>query len=160
MGKNWCGHDIEQETGIPRVCRIGGSIRRDRELAARRHATRDFIGGVLVDDKVYEGQKLTRVQARKLTGIPAPMCLDFLMETELDHPTVVLMPKKLKPQPTKLDVVTTKRQQAESRVDTIQRKITRLEKLLKKWQKKVGYCQRRADNLAATDTDSVTSETV
>lgn len=110
-------------------------------------ARRDMTPGVAEITSAVHGANVTQAQASKLTGLLAPVCMDYLRENWDATPEIVLPPKPKKAEPTPAQVAMGKSAAAEKRVEQIDRKIRRLNTLKKKWEKKARYHAARAARL-------------
>ena len=105
-------------------------------LKAQERARRDFIDGVAEIKTAAHHKKVTPAEAAKLTGMAKYAAVDYLLEQDLDHPTVVKVPQKLKTEPKKEDQYEQKYWHARTKVEKYEKKISRYQKLLAKWSRR------------------------
>lgn len=121
-------------------------------LSGVQRARRDMTPGVAVIESARHGANVTQAQASKLTGLHAPVCMDYLRENWDSRLEPVLPPAKpKKAEPTPAQVAGAKSQKAENRIEAIDAKIARLERLRKKWEKRAKYYAGRAVKLQSAN---------
>lgn len=117
-------------------------------VPGHERARRELTPGVAVIESARHGANVTQAQASKLTGLMAPVCMDYLRENWDSRPEPVLPPAKpKKAEPTPAQVAMGKSAKAEKRIEDIDKKIARLNTLKRKWEKRARYYASRAAKL-------------